>query len=474
MVTRLAAIGPLLLVAAFPAQAEPHLGWCLGVGNPHQSAYCGSGTRPPQSNPVTLGPGLQTPPGGTGPGSNPRPPSTQLPQQPQQPVPQTIALPVLPVAQGTSGPLTPSTVTLQAIPGPGTTSVTQGGGPVQLPPIVVTLPPQPRPISAAIITPPAATMDVPPLSYVSHQIVVGPIAVPQVVVNAGGPGAQAVPGQIILTPIAIPVPQPPAGTVPPPKPAALQPPLPGVALIPQATPNPQTVGALLVPVLMPPLPGTPDPVPQGVPDPQRPGQVLVPVLIPGRPVPEGKPPQGVPGAQLPDQILVPVLVPSLPARPPRPDIPQGVPNPQRPTALQPPPLRPPIIVTPKPPQVIAAVVFPRPKPRPVLVPPTTLLQPSLSHRPAVARPPVGTAQITQQPGRQPSGDQPVFTDPFGGGHWTCAASGLGTRQVLKGGRVITTGVERHVGNVDALGRDVPAKHPKHPHCIIAVQRRDGG
>jgi hypothetical protein len=141
--------------------------------------------------------------------------------------------------------------------------------------------------------------------------------------------------------------------------------------------------------------------------------------------------------------------------------------------MQPPALRPTVTIRPQPPQVIAAVIFNRPKPRPHVVPPTTILQPVVTHSTSVTRPPVGTNQITDRPGRQTGGSDPSFADRSGGANWNCVASGVGVRQIERGGRIITTGVERHVGKVDSLGRDVPAKHPKHPHCIISVQRRDG-
>lgn len=480
--TRIAGIGVLLLlVTAGTAGASPQLGWCLGVGNPHQSAHCGDSNRPPVTNPVNP----LVPPGGTqGPGQVPDVPTvTQLPQVPQEPVPQTIVLPVTPGGQipptgPGQGPViqpqTPlTTVTITGTPGPGVTTVTPGGGPVQLPPVVVTLPPEPRPIPPGGGTTPAVTaLAVPPLTYVSHQITVGTVNVPQIVVNATGPGAQAVPGQIILTPIAIPVPQPPAGTVAPPRQPSLVPPRPGTVAVPQGTPTAQTPGAVLVPVLIPSLPGDPGQTPQGVPNPQQPGQVLVPVLIPPLPGGTQPTPQGTPGAQLPTQVLVPILTPPVPPQPN--PVPQGVPKPQANPALQPPPLRPTITLRPQPPQVIATLVFPRPKPRPVLVPPTTILQPTVTRAPTVTRPPIGTGQIAARPGRHAGGAHPAFADPAGGGNWNCVASGMGVRQVLKGGRLVTTGVQRHAGNVDALGRDVPAKHPKHPHCIISVQRRDGG
>lgn len=459
MVTkRIAGIAGLLVaLGTGDGGASPHLGWCIGVGNPHQSAYCGDGTRPHVDNPVAVQPpsGTQGPTVGPGTATPQNPPTTQIPQAPQQPVPQTIVLPVLPGAQipptgpgqgpviQPPGPFEPVSITVPTSTGPTVTTVTPGGGPQQLPPIVVSMPSEPRPIPPGGGTVPTVTaIAVPPLTYVSHQITVGTVNVPQIVINATGPGAQAIPGQIYLTPIAIPVPRPPAGTVAPPRPPALVPTLPGNPPGPQGTPTPQVPGALLVPVLVPPLPARPDPVPQGTPTPN-----------------------------LPPQVLVPVLVPPQPSKPNA--IPQATPNPLTPALQQPPPLRPPVILRPQPPQVIATIVFPRPKPRPVLVPPTTILQPIVTHSTTVTRPPLGTGQVTAQPGRQPGGAHPAFTDPSGSGNWNCVASGVGARQVLKGGRIVTTGVQRHVGNVDALGRDVPAKHPKHPHCIISVQRRDG-
>ena len=535
-----------------------HLGWCLGVGNPHHSAYCGSGPSLPPRPAITGRPGGTPDPTDQIPMWMPdykppyivdpdwlldyQPVTTQLPQTPQPQLPQQII----------AGSLQP---------GPGDVTGPFGGGPNVLPPPVLTIPqqvaPQPMPVVPGQV-PQVTALESPPLAFVSHQIVVGTVTVPQVVVNATGQAAQAVPGQIVLTPMTTPVdqPSPSGGAVP--QPPALIPALPGGGAapqgvpgaqvpgavlvpilspnlpgggtatpqgvpggqipaqilvpvmvpslpggggaVPQGVPNPQVPGQILVPVLQPPLPGGGGQVPQGVPNPQVPGQILVPVLQPPLPGSGGQVPQGVPNPQVPGQILVPVLQPPLPGgggqvpqgvpnsqvpgqilvpvlQPPLPGgggaVPQGVPNPQGTGGLQPPPLRPPLVGQVQTPPTMAVVVFTRPKPRPVLVPPTTVLQTVITHSPTVTKPPVGSSHVTALPGRQDASQPPAFADPGGGGNWNCVASGHGPRAVLKGGRWITAGVERHVGNVDALGRDVPAKHPKHPHCIIGVQRRDG-
>jgi hypothetical protein len=39
------------------------------------------------------------------------------------------------------------------------------------------------------------------------------------------------------------------------------------------------------------------------------------------------------------------------------------------------------------------------------------------------------------------------------------------------GVLVNSGALRHLGNVDAMARDVPARHPKHSGCVISIKRK---
>ncbi|MDG3043026.1 hypothetical protein [Roseicyclus marinus] len=54
--------------------------------------------------------------------------------------------------------------------------------------------------------------------------------------------------------------------------------------------------------------------------------------------------------------------------------------------------------------------------------------------------------------------------------WTCLTGGHGPRLVETGSGPRVIGTYSHIGQVDALARDVPARHPTQPHCIVAIRR----
>lgn len=57
-----------------------------------------------------------------------------------------------------------------------------------------------------------------------------------------------------------------------------------------------------------------------------------------------------------------------------------------------------------------------------------------------------------------------------GTSWTCLTGGHGPRLVETGSGPRVIGTYSHIGQVDALARDVPARHPTQPHCIVAIRR----
>ncbi len=281
------------------------------------------------------------------------------------------------------------------------------------------------------------------------------------------PGAvpNAIPGRVpIATPIAVP------GQVPTPIVApTLSPPL-----VPNPTPNRVPTA---VPNQVPPLATGPTAVPPQVPT-ATPNQV--PIAVPGQVPPQPNVPPLVPTAT-PNQIpvAVPGQVPPQPngqtAVPPL--VPTATPN-QVPTAIpgQVPQLTPKPTAThvavpghPKP-QGVVTVMRPKPRPTTGTVQPTGTTQVThhLTHQSNSKK----HDHVAATPGRHDPHDLPRFRNAATKENWECVASGFGQRRYDAGrGVLLNNGALRHLGNVDAMARDVPARHPKHSGCIISVKRK---
>lgn len=349
-----------LCCSAFPVWSGGlHLGWCQGVGNPHQSSACGGGTTvlPPVlgQNPVTANP-LPLPGGTTG---------------------QTA---------GTS----PTVVYLHALP----PKVISGYSPTY------TL--QPLPGGSFTGTSPA--------------IVVTPQA-PQVIVGFGP-----------VTPVT-------------------------------PVPTPSFTGFGPVPVTIYPVPPkvftgfAPVVQVQPIQSPSFTGYGLPPITV--LPLP----PQVLTGfAPVPATIVVhPVLAPSFTGYGAVPTpVPQAIPQPV-PQAI-PQPLQPQLTPT--------VITRPQPKPHKLI---------AHNKKPTVTLVPAGTSpsqsMVTNKPGRQPGHNVPEFAAKDGGGNWGCVASGHGLRKLATGRATGGSNTLRHVGAIDVMGRDLPALHPGHADCIIAVRRK---
>ncbi len=269
------------------------------------------------------------------------------------------------------------------------------------------------------------------------------------------PGAvpNAIPGQV-PTPIVAPTLAPP--------------------LVPNPTPNRVPTA---VPNLVPPLATGPTAVPPQVPT-ATPNQV--PIAVPGQVPPQPNVPPLVPTAT-PNQITVavPGQVPPQPngqtAVPPL--VPTATPN-QVPTAVpgQVPQLTPKPTAThmavpghPKP-QGVVTVMRPKPRPTTGTVQPTGTTQVThhLTHQSNSKK----HDHVAATPGRHDPHDLPRFRDAAAKENWECVASGFGQRRYDAGrGVLLNNGALRHLGNVDAMARDVPARHPKHSGCIISVKRK---
>ncbi len=284
------------------------------------------------------------------------------------------------------------------------------------------------------------------------------VAVP---VLAPGAVPNAIPGRVpIATPIAIP------GQVPTPIVApTIAPPL-----VPNPTPN-QVPTA--VPNQVPPLATVPPQVPTATPN-------QVPIAVPGQVPPQPNVPPLVPTAtpnqipvavpgQIPPQptgqTAVPPLVPSATPN----QVPIAVPGqvPQltpRPTATH--------IAVPghKNPQGVVTIMRPRPRPTTGTVqqPGSTQVTHHLSHQSNSKK----HDHVAATPGRHDPHDLPRFRNAAAKENWECVASGFGQRRYDAGrGVLLNNGALRHLGNVDAMARDVPARHPKHSGCIISVKRK---
>ena len=75
------------------------------------------------------------------------------------------------------------------------------------------------------------------------------------------------------------------------------------------------------------------------------------------------------------------------------------------------------------------------------------------------------AIVPHAPGRQDAGGSGAQ-----GTSWTCLTGGHGPRLVETGSGPRVIGTYSHIGQVDALARDVPARHPTQPHCLVAIRR----
>ncbi|MBO9409468.1 hypothetical protein J7399_18670 [Shimia sp. R9_1] len=333
----------------------------------------------------------------------------------------------------TSGPSRP---TATQLPPKGTPSTPQSVAvPVLAPTAMPVLAPQRTPIATPVAIPP----QVPPL-------IVAPPLAPQAT-----PQATPTP-----TPVAVPNAVPTPVIAPP--------------LVPQAIPTPTPTA---VPTAVPPLPNAPVPTPQAVPQATH---TAIPYAVPAR-IPQRVPeviatptatPQAIPQAtptplQTPIKTPVPTPV-AVPNQIPQ-AIPQPVTNTAKPSATH--------LAVPghKSPTGYAVIV--RPKPRPAkLTAPKGQTAASATHQPKIQSAPKKFQHIAAVPGRHAPHDPPRFKESAAGEEWECVASGFGPRRTANArGQLLASGALRHIGNVDAMARDVPARHLKHSGCIISIKRR---
>ncbi len=281
----------------------------------------------------------------------------------------------------------------------------------------------------------------------------------------------AVPGQVpspIVAPNAIPplVPTPTPNQVPIAVPPQVPPQVAVPSQVPTATPNQIPVavpGQVPQPIAIPPqVPtATPNQIPVAVP-----GQVPQPIAIPPQ-VPTATPnqiPVAVPG-QVPQPIAIPPQVPTATPN----QVPIAVPGQVPPLAARPIATH---VAVPGHPKPHGVVTITRPKPRPskgaVAQPGKSQVTHHTTHQAASKK----FDHIATTTGRHDSHDLPRFRKAETGEHWDCVASGFGRRRYDAGrGVLLSSGALRHLGNVDAMARDVPARHPKHSGCIISVKRK---
>ncbi len=121
------------------------------------------------------------------------------------------------------------------------------------------------------------------------------------------------------------------------------------------------------------------------------------------------------------------------------------------------------------------IILSRPTPRPhAHRAPSTTTPASVRHHPDHRSEPRKHRHVAASPGRHEQHDLPAFREDATGDLWDCVASGFGQRRALptERGTALSAGALRHLGSVDAIARDVPARHPEHAGCVISVKRRD--
>ena len=229
--------------------------------------------------------------------------------------------------------------------------------------------------------------------------------------------------------------------------------LPGGGVVPQ--PGPGSVATLPQslppqPIVAPPRPAVvvtgPQPVPQPLPRVVT-TMAQAPMLMPGGAVRPQLAPGGLAQHAQAVQVARPVAVPPL-VTPQRGAVPV-----QGPVAVQQLGATP-SLATPPLPQGQGALVTVRP----------TAAEPSQAPR-----------LVTRQAGRQALHAQPHFEPGAAGGTLNCIASGHGQRV-----HVDENGVARSTGQLPGFAvmsvafQDIPAAHPDHAECVIAVRRRDAG
>jgi hypothetical protein len=363
-----------------------------------------------------------------------------------------------------SGPIQPSAGNTNANTQPPTVT--------QLPQTATT-PKTPTAVAVPILSPVAVPNQVP---------VATPVAVPNQV-----PQIVAVPNQVptavpTLQPVAVPnqvpqivaVPNQVPTAVPTPQPVAVPNQVPQIVAVPNQVPTAvPTLQPVAVPNQVPQIVAVPNQVPTAVPTLQPvavPNQVPQIVAVPNQ-VPTAVPtllPVAIPG-QVPQVVTVPNQVPTaVPTQQPV-TVPGRAPN-LKPVATH--------VAVPGLPTALGKAVPPkvailRPKPRETakkVVTPAS--NPVVSHHVNHIAEPKKYQHVAVSTGRHEQTNLPKFRNNANKEEWECVASGFGRRsEATERGGVLVNGALRHLGNVDALARDVPARHPKHSGCMISIKRK---
>lgn len=449
------------LSPAFAGSNGGHLGWCIGVGNPHQNHGCTGGAAPSGHQTTSQPPQVTQPTGGTV-------PSVQT----QIPTPQTITVPVgggtlISDPQGFN--TNSATVVVPVLPGGTTVDKQNPAKPTaqdRVPSLTlqatsVAQPPSQGPTSVTL--PPAITMVVPALpggTTVDKQ-------------NPATPTAHQAPAistlqatSVAESPAQVPssVTRPPAITVVTHNSGAVVQVTPVTTLSrPRPIANPVTGQ---VPVLAPGLPTQQAPQPVATPQPQQPTvHVTAPVLLP------------------PIHVVANPSTQIITVNPPQPPV----------VVTQ---LHPPILVAATQPTKLVTTVNPSLSPGLAMQPhsPGLVTLNQLSHpgtTESTPQPPVQDQAVQPQgqtlgeqmhpatwvvpsPGRQPSHDLPFRMSMEIMPRTThCLASGFGWRREQRpDGTWRLAGAHPDLRTTDVLVRDIPANHHLHSGCVVEVVRRE--
>lgn len=250
--------------------------------------------------------------------------------------------------------------------------------------------------------------------------------------------------------------------------------------VPLATPNPvpqqvqqaPTLRPVAVPSLVPQRLNSPQQVPQQVQQAPTPRPVAVPPLVPQLSNSPQQVPQQVQQAPTLQPVATPSLVPQLFSIPQR--VPQQVQQTPTPTPVPTPQLVP----RPVPTATTSTIGIPPVRPggtgQVAVVRGSSFLPATntISHAPSHVDAPNIPQHVTDMPGRQKPHALPRHLDPSTGEIWDCTISGHGRRIRRAGGNTRSyAGAMTDIDVVDAIAKDLPARHPQDTGCLVSIKRR---
>ena len=242
--------------------------------------------------------------------------------------------------------------------------------------------------------------------------------------------------------------------------------------VPQQVQQAPTPRPVAVPPLVPQLSNSPQQVPQQVQQARTPRPVAVPPLVPQLSNSPQQVPQQVQQAPTLQPVATPSLVPQLFS------IPQRVPQQVQQTPTQTPVPTPQLVPRPVPTATTSTIGIPPVRPggtgQVAVVRGSSSLPATntISHAPSHVDAPNSPQHVTDMPGRQKPHALPRHLDPSTGEIWDCTISGHGRRIRRAGGNTRSyAGAMTDIDVVDAIAKDLPARHPQDTGCLVSIKRR---